>query len=142
MTRLPDRALVQALLLSIGVFCLALASGCVARAAEKRDVMPDDELLDEASLVDGDAWQSAPWTRARWIPYPGGGTVTVFHGLGRTPTSVEVYLSADEDDTEKGSPRHSFAGAGNIVTLTGVDDESVSIHNNSRGKYALRLVVR
>lgn len=121
-----------------------LLGGCVAQAAEYREVMADDDLLAEASTDDMGAWQSAPMIRARWIPYPGRGTVKIFHGLGRTPTSVEVYISGDEDDRDERLPRNSYSGAGNLATISDLDDEMVELKNNtaSSDAFYIRLVVR
>lgn len=117
-------------------------TGCTAEAAELREVPSDDPLLSEATTDDLGAWTSAPTTRAAWIPYVGRGSVQVAHGLGRVPTSVEAYLSGDSDDSDAERPRSSFLGAGNIVTITDVDADTVTLKNNTPGDFYLRLVVR
>lgn len=129
-------------MLALGIAALALLAGCTAQASELRDVPTDDELLERAETDDSGAWASAPMVRARWIPYHGRSSVRVAHGLGRLPTTVEAYLSADEDDSKVDNPRNSFVGSGNIVTITDVDAEAVTLKNNTPGDFFVRLVVR
>lgn len=117
------------------------AAGCTAHAAGTRTVERDDPLLDDASMDDRGAWQSAPWSRSEWIPYPGRGSVVIAHPLGRIPTGVQVYLSPDSDDRETENSRIAFIASGDIATLTGVDDEYVAIENNTRGDFFARVVV-
>lgn len=128
------------------VLCLVLglaALGCAAKAAEHREVLADDPLLLQAELDTARGiWTSAPFSHAPWIPMGSNGTLTIHHGLGRTPIGVQVYLSYTSDDTEWDEPRRFTPAAGDVANVLSVTDEQLMLTNNTRGEFYLRVLLQ
>ncbi len=86
------------LALTCGAALVLALAGCSARAAEMRRLTLDDDELAESAATDAGGWQSAPWSDAKWIAFPGQTAIQIEHALGRKPDSVLVYLSFVGDD--------------------------------------------
>ena len=127
------------LVLVLGV---ALAgAGCTARAADMRHISLKDDELADAGDTDAGGWQSAPWSRTRWLSFPGRTAVEIEHPLGRKPDSVIVYLSFVGDD-RKGNERTSFLGAGDTAHIYAVTDTAVTVENTTNADFHLRVVLQ
>ena len=110
-----------------------LAAGCTARADEFRHVTLAE--LPSRSTNAAGVWESAPWTGATWVGYPGHVTLRVDHDLGRRPAAVLVYLAFDAAGT---GPALS---AGDLARVVEVADDHVTIRNDTDGDYFVRLVL-
>ena len=125
-----------------GSFAIAVAlTGCTARAAEMRRVTLQDEELSDSATTDADGWQSAPWSDAKWLAFPGRTAVQIEHALGRKPDSVLVYLSFVGDDRD-GPERTSFIGAGDTAHIYALTASSVTIENTTAADFHLRVVLQ
>lgn len=123
---------------------LALAlvdAGCTAQAADMRHISLKDDELAKASATDTGGWQSAPWSQARWLTFPGRTAVEIEHDLGRKPDSVIVYLSFIGDD-RKGNERTSFLGAGDTAHIYAVTDTTITVENTTAADFYLRVVLQ
>ena len=130
---------------------LWLVAGCTAQAAEHLEVAGDSPLLALATLDEARGqWSSAPFSGGPWIPMGRNGTVTIHHGLGRAPLSVQVYLSFTEDDRifrqegqeEIEEPRRFFPAAGDVANVLKASDELVVLRNNTRGEFFVRILLQ
>ncbi len=79
-------------------------------------------------------WESAPWN-SRWIPFPGRGQVLVEHSLNRVPRVVQCYLAFVQDGT------NPVLAAGDLCRIAHIDEQSVTVWNDTNGQYFLRVVV-
>lgn len=82
------------------------------------------------------SWQSAPWSGIDWIPYPPRGQIQVEHALGRVPTTVMIYLSFDPDGSTPA------LAAGDLARVVDVDASTVTVWNDTNGRYFARVVVQ
>lgn len=126
------------------VLALALTlggAGCTARAADMQHVSLTDDELADASQTEAGGWQSAPWSRTRWLSFPGRTAVEIEHPLGRKPDSVIVYLSFVGDD-RKGNERTSFLGAGDTAHIYAVTDTTITVENTTAADFYLRVVLQ
>jgi hypothetical protein len=79
-------------------------------------------------------YMSSPWD-GELLDFPGGAHYALEHRLGGTPAWVMSYLSFDEFGTRSGG---SLAqAAGNQVLILGVDDETITVANDSCVAYWL-----
>jgi hypothetical protein len=92
---------------------------------------PPDPAMDEPIR----SWQSAPWTGADWIPYPGRAVLDIDHGLDRVPQGVLVYISFTQDGMDPA------LAPGDLAQVRSVDADRVVIWNNTNGAYFARVVV-
>ena len=112
-------------------------SGCIAscptvdRYYERGETLiaPNGAGVYETSPSDG-----------AFLPFEGGTVWHLHHGLGRVPTSVQVYTSFAEN------PNQTFAGgsspgAGNETLVLDVDDQNVVVKNDTCSGFYLRVVV-
>ncbi|MBN8615425.1 MAG: hypothetical protein J0L92_32820 [Deltaproteobacteria bacterium] len=84
------------------------------------------------------SWQSAPWAGdgVAWLPYPPRGQVQVEHALGRVPTTIMVYLSFAADGSTPA------LAAGDLARVVDVDASTVTVWNDTNGRYFARVVVQ
>lgn len=81
------------------------------------------------------------------LPFHGGKTYDLVHGLGVTPTSVQGYVSFAEQLTEDGDPldldrpNNIAETAGNQLVIERWDDEIVRVRNDTCGEFYLRVVL-
>lgn len=87
------------------------------------------------------AWASSPWAGPHFA-YPKYTTMRLCHGLGRQPTSVELYAAF----SEAGNLAQQIGTAATIVPacdgLAGVNDRSVLIRNGGGQDFFARVVLR
>lgn len=81
------------------------------------------------------------------LPFHGGQTYDLVHGLGVTPTSVQGYVSFAEQLTEDGDPldldrpNNIAETAGNQLVIERWDEEVVRVRNDTCGQFYLRVVL-
>jgi hypothetical protein len=81
------------------------------------------------------------------LPFGGGKTYDLVHGLGVVPTSVQGYVSFVPELTEDGDPLNIDAPnniaetAGNQLVIERWDDEIVRVRNDTCGEFYLRVVL-
>lgn len=96
---------------------------------------------DGGYLDDSGAWVSAPW-RGPFTPYPALTTVEFCHGLGRPPTSVELWASFEPT----GNLAQQIGNVATVVpycgTRKGVTDHSVLLRNGGGQDFYVRVVFR
>ena len=129
---------------AILVFALAAASGCRKESAacecdgdkQKDDlcVISENQLPDSVE-TDAGIWSSAPWENADWLGFPADAELQIAHSLGRAPVSVLVYLSFDSRNES------AFLAAGDLARVTSVTKKSVTIKNNTKQCFYLRIVL-
>lgn len=138
--------------LSVGL-ALALGSGgCGKPPAGGVDIVPsgpDDTRLAFASVSpmgatgdDVSSWESVPWRDEAhpevvrpWIPYPGHVQLQVHHEQGRIPRAVLVYLSFVENG------QNPALAAGDLARVVDVNEEFVTVWNDTNGAYFARVVL-
>lgn len=130
--------------LGLAAWALALglattAGGCQLPPPGELAIYPADapELARASVDPETGSWQSAPWASGdvEWLPYPPQGRLQLEHGLGRTPTSVLVYLSFEPSGA---SPA---LAAGDMARVLHADGSSVTVWNATNGSYFARVVV-
>ncbi len=84
------------------------------------------------------SWQSGPWAAdgVTWLPYPPRGQIQVEHALGRVPTTVMVYLSFDATGA------NPALAAGDLARVVDVDASTVTVWNDTNGRFFARVVVQ
>lgn len=124
----------------------ALATVTATPACLTRACDPSQELFGlkegEGRLLDEDTWESSPLD-GKWLPYPHQRTWVLFYGgymKGRTPTSVQVFLSADERPNQAGS--NFTQGGGDVVKMYNVTSDSMGLVNGTCADYFVRVVVK
>lgn len=81
------------------------------------------------------------------LPFDGGKTYDLVHGLGVTPTAVHGYVSFAPELTEDGDPldldqpNNIAETAGNQLVIERWDDEIVRVRNDTCGEFYLRVVL-
>jgi len=81
------------------------------------------------------------------LPFPGGKTYDLVHGLGVVPTSVQGYVSFASQLTEDGDPldidrpNNIAETAGNQLVIERWDEEIVRVRNDTCGEFYLRVVL-
>jgi hypothetical protein len=126
--------------LACALATVAATPACLTRACD-----PSQELYGlkegEGRLLDEDTWESSPLD-GNWLPYPHQRTWVLFYGgymKGRTPTSVQVFLSADERPNQSGS--NFTQGGGDVVKMYNVTSDSMGLVNGTCADYFVRVVV-
>lgn len=124
----------------------ALATALATPACLTRACDPSQEIFGlkegEGRLLDEDTWESSPLD-GKWLPYPHQRTWVLFYGgymKGRTPTSVQVFLSADERPNQAGS--NFTQGGGDVVKMYNVTSDSMGLVNGTCADYFVRVVVK
>jgi hypothetical protein len=128
---IPVRAhpLVAALLLSASAGCETVTpSTCDISAAGNPTVR-----YTGGQIQDG-VYMTSPWDRGLLL-FPSGMHYSLVHGLGRTPSSVQSYLSFDGDGTADGG--ELAQAAGNQVGILGMDAQTIELSNDSCVEYWL-----
>lgn len=99
--------------------------------------LSDGGLPMEMLLEAGSAWESSPWmgTDVHWLPYGPHEQLRVHHTLGRTPVGVITYISFTENGFDPSQ------AAGDLARLVEVDDQNVTVWNDTNGSYFARIVV-
>lgn len=115
--------------------------GCEKSGTPDSMVMSGDVVLDEATIDAQGMWSSAPFQNAQWIPLGPSAEVEVEHGLGRMPTSIQVYISGIGDDRADAEPRAFSPAAGDVANILHVSADSVTLKNRTKGQFYVRLVL-
>lgn len=96
---------------------------------------------DGGTLDDTGAWMSSAWTGPH-VSYPAFTTLRVCHGLGRVPTSVEVWASFVPD----GLLAQQIGNVGSVLPscdgTPGVTDRYVLLRNGGGQDFFARFVLR
>jgi len=125
---------VAASLLMVGMF--ASISACDTNLRPQTIEVGIADHPPTAGVTDGDQWQSVGWLGDAWLRYPGRSTIVMEHELGRTPASVLIYLSFEEDGAG------AALTAGDTARIVSVDERFVTIRNDTDADFFLRAVVR
>ncbi len=123
------------------VFVSAFATpACLTRACD-----PSQKTFGlepgEGRLLDEDTWESSPLD-GKWLPYPHQRTWVIYYGgymKGRKPSSIDVFLAADERPNQAGS--NFTVGGGDVVKMYNVTDDSMGLANGTCADYFVRVVV-
>lgn len=81
------------------------------------------------------------------LHFPQGRTYDLVHGLGYTPTDVNIFLSFRERLTESGDkddktePNNVAQSAGNQAVIELWNDEVIRVRNDTCAEFYLRAVV-
>ena len=75
-----------------------------------------------------------------FLPFEGGTTLRIRHGLGIVPSEPKVYLSFTEHPLASGRDGYSQAAGNQAITLQH-DDQEIAIWNGSCANYFIRVVV-
>lgn len=123
---------------SLALVALAPLPACSDAAAQETVMRetPCGELFPDAS---GNGWASAPWgpTEAGcWIEFGGDQRVILTHDLGRVPNSLEIYISFDS------LGRSAAPSAGDTAVIEEVGADTLTLRNNTRQDFYLRVVAR
>ena len=90
--------------------------------------------------VEGDAWESNPWTSAvagcGYLEYDGETTYRIAHTLGRVPRSVDLYVSFSAAGDSVAPP------AGDMARIQEVSDTHIEVRNQTEAQFFLRVVAR
>lgn len=118
---------------------LPLAAACGDAAAQ--DPIELESSCAETQLLGGEiaAWESAGWppdTRCDWLPFDGRTTVDLSHDLGRTPRSVDIYISFDPDGAL------STPASGDVARILGVGPDTIQLRNAQNQDFFLKVVLR
>lgn len=116
------------------IFTLCAMLSCDAKAATEQKLTGSD--LSAASVSAQGLWESTPWTGVPWLSYPGGGRLTLEHGLGRVPRLIQVYISFANDGAGAGPT------AGDLSRIKAVDDKIVTLENGTEQDYFVRVVLQ
>lgn len=114
------------LVLGLGV----LAAGCPTTTGGSAEYTPDAGPPNDAGV-----WSSAASWSSGFFPIASDQTLTIHHGLGRTPALVQVYVSFGE------SPVYFTLASGNMAEINVVDATQVVIHNHTGTNYWYKLVL-
>lgn len=128
------------------VAALAAAVGCAeptepAQCTGVVDVGCDGGLpgatVDDAS----GAWASSSWEGPHFS-YPKYTTIRLCHGLGRVPTSIELYAAF----SETGNLAQQIGSAATFIPacngVLGINDRSVLVRNGGGQDFFARIVLR
>jgi hypothetical protein len=87
------------------------------------------------------AWVSSPWAGPH-LAYPKFTTLRLCHGLGRTPTSLELYAAF----SESGNLAQQIGSAATVIPscdgTAGVNERSILIRNGGGQDFFARIVLR
>jgi hypothetical protein len=130
---------------------VVVASACDRTLAQGRiQIMAGD--LPDASMVEGGGWQSSGWfsavapERDLWIEFPAMTLLEIHHPLGRTPASVEMYLTIDTRPDDQSQPEDFGASAvpaaGAAARIIDVNTNWVEVRNDIADAQRLRIVLR
>lgn len=86
-------------------------------------------------------WESAPWTGASWLPFPGQVQIRIAHNLGRVPRVVLVYLGFREVPLGEATETPPAQAAGDLARIVEVTSTTVTVWNDTDGDYFARVVV-
>jgi hypothetical protein len=93
--------------------------------------------LDDAS----GAWVSSPWEGPHFS-YPKYTTIRLCHGLGRPPTSIDLYAAF----SDMGNLAQQIGSAATLIPacngVLGVNDRSVLLRNGGGQDFFVRVVLR
>ncbi len=120
-------------------FALALClTACTGIDPSSRTVMLDD--LEHASLASG-IWQSAEWDTP-WLSFPAKQSVTIEHELGTTPRLVQVYIDFDRAQCDRGITDTALLASGTLARISNVNDATVTVRNDTKEDYCVRIVLQ
>lgn len=116
---------------------LVPSGGCVANCPTVDRYYERGESLIAANGAG--VYETAP-ADGTFLPFEGGTVWHLKHGLGRVPTSVQVYTSFTDhpNDPYAGG---SSAGAGNESLVLQVTDQDVVVKNDTCSGFYVRVVV-
>jgi hypothetical protein len=75
-----------------------------------------------------------------FLPFEGGTTLRIRHGLGVVPSKPVVYLSFTEHPLASGRDGYSQAAGNQAITLQH-DDQEIAVWNGSCANYFIRVVI-
>lgn len=122
--------------------CLGVASmtllACTSIDPSARTVML--EQLEHQSESNG-VWQSAEWDTP-WLAFPAKQAVTIEHGLGTTPRLVQVYVDFDRAGCDRDATTTALLASGTLARISQVNSTSVTVRNDTKDDYCVRLVTQ
>lgn len=123
--------------LAVGVALLTAIGGCQNVEEQSGDLLLEDLPCAGVDAVTG-VWESVSWptqSSCAWNLFDHRVTLRVFHGLGRTPSTVLTYLSFLE------TGESAVLSAGDMSRIKSVDAASVVLQNRSKQHFFMRLVL-
>ena len=120
------------------LFALALGCGRPGQGDLTMYAVDNPALVDAREDPVTHAWSSAPWhgPGVTWIPYRPHEQVQLEHHLGRVPTAILTYLSFTMDG------QTPSLAAGDLSRVVRVDENFVTVWNDTNGTYFVRVVVQ
>jgi hypothetical protein len=118
--------------------CLVSLLACTGVDPSARSVTLDD--LEHQSESNG-VWQSAEWDTP-WLTFPAKQTVTIEHGLGTTPRLVQVYIDFDRAGCDRDAMTTSLLASGTLARISQVNSNSITVRNDTKEDYCVRLVAQ
>lgn len=143
-TNLRQR-LTSAVLLGVPVVSLPLLGfallGCGGCGNEAQAQTPI-EVTPACPRSEGAVWESAPWpttgaaATCEWINFDGRQTYIIEHNRGAVPLLVAPYLSFHPNGDS------SVPSAGDMTRIIAVDENTVTLRNNTNENFFLKLVLQ
>lgn len=116
----------------------SVSGGCSSIDPSSRTVMLDDL---EHQSVDNGVWQSAEWDTP-WLAFPAKQDVTVEHDLGTQPRLVQVYVDFDRKGCDRDANTTALLASGTLARISRVNASSVTVRNDTKEGYCIRLVAQ
>lgn len=118
------------------VFAILALAACSSARAGELITLSESELPATAGM-NADVWQSSSWSVAdgSWIRFPARTAVSIPHPLGRSPGSVNVYVSFDA------SGAAAAIASGDLAHIDAVTDERVTLSNNTNEDFFVRVAL-
>jgi hypothetical protein len=142
--RQPSTHLTIPLLLALAATMSLCAAGTGCGRAPPGTLFDFPTDAPELALASFDplsgVWESAPWTGASWLPFPGQVQVRVAHSLGRIPRVVMVYLTFREVPLGGDLDAPPALAAGDLARVIEVTDTTITVWNDTNGDYFARVV--
>lgn len=137
MTPMITRRFAPLMALVVPIAALALG-GCGEADAQApvRIAASDLECADHDVTLD--IWESASWPPGTcdWLLFDGRTTLEVEHPLGRAPKLVLIYIAFDAAGTG------ATLGHGDSGIIDGATDTTITVKNDTRQRFYVRLVAQ
>ncbi len=123
----------------IGATSLVASTGCDVSNCNTDPAVnpPADYDGGTVSLSEGRKIFSTSAPDETHLNFNGGAQFRIFHKLGACPMHVEGWVSFSETGIKGGNEARP---AGNMFEVLAVDDETITVRNDSCGDYWLRVV--
>lgn len=92
----------------------------------------------QGSLIDANTWQSTALD-GEWVPFPHSVRLALFPPLGRAPTEIVVWISAEKK--QAAGTNFTLAG-GDVAKISDVSDRAFAVTNGTCADFYVRVVAR